>query len=68
LAWSAHWSLYSCISVGDADRTIVLTRSRASLRVAGTALVSFGTAKILHDVTGFLERPDVVPAASSTRD
>jgi hypothetical protein len=28
------------------------------LSVAGAALVSFGGAKILHDVTGFLERPD----------
>ena len=29
-----------------------------SLTVAGAALVSFGSAKVLHDVTGFLERPD----------
>ena len=30
-----------------------------SLRVAGAALVSFGGAKVLHDVTGFLERREV---------
>ena len=30
-----------------------------SLSVAGAALVSFGSAKVLHDVTGFLERQDV---------
>ena len=29
-----------------------------SLSVAGAALASFGSAKVLHDVTGFLERPD----------
>jgi hypothetical protein len=26
------------------------------LTVAGAALVSFGSAKVLHDTTGFLER------------
>ena len=30
-----------------------------SLSVAGAALVSFGGAKVLHDITGFLERQDV---------
>jgi hypothetical protein len=30
-----------------------------SLSVAGAALVSFGGAKVLHDVTGFLERREV---------
>jgi hypothetical protein len=30
-----------------------------SLSVAGAALVSFGGAKVLHDVTGFLERNPV---------
>jgi len=30
-----------------------------SLSVAGAALVSFGSAKVLHDVTGFLERRGV---------
>jgi hypothetical protein len=29
---------------------------KISLGVAGAALVSFGSAKVLHDVTGFLER------------
>ena len=29
-----------------------------SLSVAGAALVSFGSAKVLHDVTGFLERQE----------
>ena len=30
-----------------------------SLSVAGAALVSFGSAKVLHDITGFLERQEV---------
>jgi hypothetical protein len=29
---------------------------KISLSVAGAALVSFGSAKVLHDITGFLER------------
>ena len=30
-----------------------------SYSVASAALVSFGSAKVLHDITRFLERPDV---------
>jgi hypothetical protein len=38
-----------------------------SLTVAGAALVSFGSAKVLHDVTGFLERRDVRSTARQPR-
>jgi hypothetical protein len=34
----------------------VVIADKISLSVAGAALVSFGSAKVLHDVTGFLER------------
>ena len=34
-----------------------------SLSVAGAALVSFGAAKVLHDVTRFLERQEVRASA-----
>jgi hypothetical protein len=36
---------------------------RISVAVAGAALVSFGGVKVLHDVTGFLERREVRKAA-----
>lgn len=49
--YAGVWIIGVCYSELIADNI--------SLSVAGAALVSFGSAKVLHDVTRFLERRDV---------
>ncbi len=49
--YAGVWIIGVCYSELIADNI--------SLSVAGAALVSFGSAKVLHDVTRFLERQDV---------
>ena len=49
--YAAVWIIGVCYSEVIADSI--------SLSVAGAALVSFGSAKVLHDVTGFMERREV---------
>ena len=53
--WAALFGATWIIGVGYAE----VVADTIGLGVAGAALVSFGGAKVLHDVTGFLERADV---------
>jgi hypothetical protein len=50
VVYAGTWIIGVCYSEVIADSI--------SLSVAGATLVSFGSAKVLHDVTGFLERQD----------
>ena len=53
--WAALYAAAWIIGVFYAE----VIADSISLSVAGAALVSFGSAKVLHDVTGFLERREV---------
>jgi len=53
--WAALLGAVWIIGVGYSE----VVADTIGLGVAGAALLSFGGAKVLHDVTGFLERADV---------